>query len=414
MSDKGSSFQQNGTQDKAISQEQLLNYARDLAEAVQEEGQRREALEAANRKLTIEVMERKSAQEKLAESEERYRTLFEDSRDAIYITDGDGRFIDVNLAFLGLFGCNKAEIMGKAPAKLCNASTWLRLIREIGEYGSVKDHEAEFHKSDGTIMQCLVTATFQRTRDGRVSRCLGIIRDVTAQRLSQELLQHAKKMEALSNLAGCVAHEVRNPLAISSSAAQLLMEDEVPETFRKDCAKKIVSGLQRASFIIENLLAFARPTSESEMISLDLGSLVRESERSIAGQARDRGVKLIFKFCADQLIINGNPSLLMQALMNLYVNALESMRDSGGILTTRMKKNGLHALITVSDTGNGILDDRLDKVFDPFFTESPRAKGLGLGLSISYSIVNQHAGTISVQSTPGSGTTFAVKFPLAR
>lgn len=413
MCDTGLPEQQAEIQDKALSAEQLLSYARDLAEVIQDERARREALEAANKKLESEVSERKKAQERLSESEERYRTLFEDSRDAIYILDGEGRFIDVNSAFLRLFGCKKEEIVGKTPDIFSDSSTWERFVGGIQEHGSLKDHEAQLRKCDGTIMECLITATLQRTTDGRILRGLGIVRDVTAQKLSQDLLQHAKKMEALSNLAGGIAHEIRNPLAISSSAAQLLMDDDVPEAFRKDCAKKIVSGLQRASFIIENLLALARPLAEFEITTLDLVSLVRESEKSISGQAKEQGVDLIFTFLADPLIVNGNPSLLMQALMNLYMNAFAAMKDNGGTLSTSVKRSGLDALVIVSDTGHGILSEHLDKVFDPFFTNSPWAKGSGLGLSISYSIVNRHCGNISVSSAPGRGTTFVVSLPLA-
>jgi signal transduction histidine kinase len=99
--------------------------------------------------------------------------------------------------------------------------------------------------------------------------------------------------------------------------------------------------------------------------------------------------------------------------MNLIMNALASMKDTGGILHIRVEKSGPDALIIVSDTGHGISDEHLDQVFEPFFRKSPRGKGSGLGLSTSYSIVKQHSGDIRVSSTPGQGSTFTVSLPLA-
>ncbi len=398
--------------DKALSTEQLLSYARDLAEVFQAERAKREALEAAKRELEIEISERERTQEQLAESEERYRTLFEESRDAIYIADGEGRFIDVNPSFLELFACTKPDVVGGGPVTFVNPVMWQEFQKEVEARGSVKDHAVRWHKKDGTVMECLVSATLLRAEDGSISRRQGIIRDVTELKLTQEVLQHAKKMDALSNLAGGIAHEIRNPLAISSSAAQFLMDDDVPEALRKDCARKIVLGIQRASVIIENLLTLAKPSSEFEMTVLDLVALVRELEKSILNHARDQGVELVFAYHPEALVVNGNPSLLKQALMNLFMNAFSAMKDIGGTLTTRVEKNGKCASVVVSDTGHGILHEHLDKVFDPFFTKSPGGKGAGLGLSTSYSIVKQHSGHIRVSSTPGKGSTFTVSLPL--
>ncbi|MGO9571160.1 MAG: two-component system sensor histidine kinase NtrB [Desulfomonilaceae bacterium] len=399
--------------DKALSAEQMLSYARDLAEVLHAERARRQALEAANDKLEKEISEREKAQKQLAESEKKYRTLFEESRDAIYISDSKGTFIDVNPSFLELFACTKAEVLGRAPGNFVNPLIWHKFQREVEKRGSVKDHAMQLHKYDGTVMECLITATLRRAEDGSILGRQGIVRDVTEHKLSQEVLQHAKKMDALSNLAGGIAHEVRNPLAISSSAAQLLMDDDVPEAFRKDCARKIVSGIQRASVIIENLLALARPLTDFEMTALNLVSLVRQSEKSIVNQARDQGVELIFTFHHEPLIVNGNASLLVQAIMNLFMNAFAAMKLDGGTLTACVERNGANALIIVSDTGHGILDEHLDKVFDPFFSKSTEGKGAGLGLSTSYSIVKQHSGNIRVSSTPGKGSTFTVTLPLA-
>lgn len=398
--------------DKALSKEQLLSYARDLAEIFQAERARREALEAANARLETEIAERKKAQEQLMESEERYRSLFEDSRDAIYITDEKGRFTDVNTSFLSLFNCTKKDVVGKTGEIFVNIDEWGEFQTELQEKGSVKDREIKLYKKGGATMECLVTATLHRVQDGRIVKAHGIVRDITSYKISQELMQNAKKMDALSNLAGGVAHEIRNPLAISSSAAQLLMDDDVSEAFRKDCAKKIVSGIQRASMIIENLLTFAKPVTDCGMTDLDIVSLLHELELSIADQAKSLQVQLYFTLYPELLRIRGNSSLLMQAIMNLFMNAFAAMRETGGTLSTSVSKNGANAVIEVSDTGHGIPDQYLEKVFDPFFSKSSWEKGTGLGLSICYSIVKLHLGTIRVSSDSAKGTTFTIELPL--
>jgi len=399
--------------DKAFSAEQLIRYARDLAEVVQGERARRKALEEANKKLQEEIFQRKKAQEELIDSEERYRSLFEDSRDPIYITDGEDRFVDVNESFLELFGWTKAEVVGNKFGPLVDPLISPKFWREIEEKGSVRNLEIQLHKKDGASMWCVITATISRGKDGRILRHQGIIRDVTEQKLSYELVQHAKKMEALSKLAGGIAHEIRNPLAISSSAAQLLADDEVTEAFRKQCATKIVSGIERASVIVENLLMLVRPLKEIDMMALDLVSLVRESEKSVVCRSKGQGVQLVFRYHPEPLVVKGSASLLMQVLVNLLLNALAAMKDKGETLSASVEKGAEDALIVISDTGRGIPTEHLDKVFDPFFTGSRRDSGRGLGLSISYSIVKQHSGDIRVTSAPGRGTTFTVSIPLA-
>jgi PAS domain S-box-containing protein len=399
--------------DKALSTEQLLRYAQDLAEVNEAERARSKELEETNRRLAQEILERKSVQEKLAESEERYRDLFESSRDAIYITDSKGRFIDVNSAFLELFHYTRVEILGRSALGLVERSVAQEFLSELQMNGSAKDYEMRMRKNDGIIMDCLVTSTLRRAEDGMVLGSQGIVRDITEQKISQSLLSHARKMEALSNLAGGIAHEVRNPLAISSSAAQLLMDDDVPKTVRRNCAQKIVTGIQRASVIIENLLAFARPLADFEVTAVDLVALARCSKRMVADHAKDQMVEVVFKLPTEPVFVQGNQALLMQAIMNLYVNGLSAMQETGGTLITEVEKIGTDAVITITDTGRGIADQDLDKIFDPFFTNSPGGTGIGLGLSISYSIIQGHSGTIRVVSALGRGTTFTVTIPLA-
>jgi signal transduction histidine kinase len=210
-------------------------------------------------------------------------------------------------------------------------------------------------------------------------------------------------------MAGGIAHELRNPLAISSSAAQLLLERPDDEKFREEAAEKIHSGVQRASYIIENLLKFARPPEE-RMVPTNINESLDETLSLLANQLKVHRVKLRKDFVPDLPQVVGNKSLLQQVFTNMILNACNAMPD-GGSLTVATTASKAEVEIHFADTGVGIPTEHLSKIFDPFFTTMPVGKGIGLGLSISYSIIQQHQGTIEVESVVGKGTTFTVRLP---
>jgi signal transduction histidine kinase len=243
----------------------------------------------------------------------------------------------------------------------------------------------------------------------RIVGLVAVGRDLTERkRLEAQLIQSAK-LTSLGVMAGGIAHEIRNPLAISSAAAQLLLERPDDEKFREEAAEKIHSGIQRASYIIENLLKFARPPEE-RMVAVDIGETLDETLSLLANQLRVYRIELWKEFAPALLPVVGNKSLLQQVFSNMILNACNAMPDGGSLtVATRATKAGVE--IQFSDTGCGISSEHLPKIFDPFFTTMPVGKGIGLGLSISYSIIQQLQGTIEVESTVGEGTTFTVRLP---
>ena len=236
-------------------------------------------------------------------------------------------------------------------------------------------------------------------------------RDLTERRKFEAQLFQSQKLAALGVMGGGIAHEIRNPLAICSSAAQFLMDDNIAPEFRKDCAEKIQIGIQRASIIIENLLRFARPSEKSKMEQLNLINLLKETLTLVKNQARIQKIHITSHFPKKPVLINGKVSLLQQVFMNLFLNAINSMSD-GGTLSISMERNVNDVVVRISDTGHGISKPEIDKIFDPFYTTSPVGKGTGLGLSICYSIIKQHLGNIEVESIEGKGSTFTVKLPI--
>jgi signal transduction histidine kinase len=284
---------------------------------------------------------------------------------------------------------------------------------EVEQYGRAKDFELQLRKKDGTVMHCVLTATVRTDKDGAILGYQGIVRDVTEEIRNQEVLHRSKKMEALAHMAGGVAHEIRNPLAISSSAAQLLMEDQLPCHLRRECAGKIVSGINRASLIIENLFTFAQPMHACEMKRVNLVPLVRATLKTLTIGTLSHQVEVVSEFSGEPVSVLGNAQSLQRVFLNLFSNALAALAH-GGTLRVAVDRNDLDAIVTVSDSGHGIDQEAVEKMFDPFFSECSAAGGAGLGLSVAYSTVTQHGGSICVESAAGQGTTVRVSLPLNR
>lgn len=248
-----------------------------------------------------------------------------------------------------------------------------------------------------------------------VSQLSGIVavgRDLTERRKFELQLLQSQKLAALGVMAGGIAHEIRNPLAICSSAAQFILEDDITLDFRKECAFKIEAAIQKASQIIENLLRFAHPSAPVDLARLDLAALLNEVLSLISNQARVQKVEVMYRPPTASIMIKGIAGLLQQLFMNLCLNAINSMPD-GGVLGIQLYRDATHGQVVarVADTGQGIAEPDLSRIFDPFYTTSVVGKGTGLGLSICYSIIKQHAGSIEVESQIGQGSVFTVRFP---
>jgi signal transduction histidine kinase len=246
---------------------------------------------------------------------------------------------------------------------------------------------------------------------GRVMAIVVVGRDLTERRKFEARLLQSQKLAALGVLAGGIAHEIRNPLAISSSAAQFLLEDPGDPEFRRECAEKVQAGIQRASVIIENLLRFARPGGRTDMELVDLVSVVQDAAALAANQAKLQQVKMVVDLPDEPVRVNGVRSMLQQVFVNLILNAVNAMPE-GGLLQLGLERAGNQAQVRITDTGHGIPAAEMGDIFDPFYTTRPVGQGTGLGLSICYSIVKQHLGVIEVETVEGQGSVFTVRLPL--
>jgi signal transduction histidine kinase len=227
-------------------------------------------------------------------------------------------------------------------------------------------------------------------------------------RLEAELIQSAK-MASLGIMAGGIAHEVRNPLAIVSAAAQLLLERPDDEGLRAEGLQRIQTGVERATSIVENLLKFAGSVA-GEMEPVDINDIVSETLLLVEHEITQRRVELRTYLAEDVRRVCANARALEQVLTNLILNACQAI-ERDGTITVSTGMQGSDVTVSVRDTGPGIGPQDLRRIFDPFFTTRSPGEGTGLGLAISYRIVEQHRGTIDAFNNEEGGAMFVVRLP---
>jgi PAS domain S-box-containing protein len=243
-----------------------------------------------------------------------------------------------------------------------------------------------------------------------------IVDDITERIELESQLSQADKLSSIGLLAAGVAHEVNTPLAVISSYAQMLSKQLQGDARKADLLEKITRSTFRASEIVNNLLNFSR-TSGTEFTDVDVHKVITDTLALLEHQFKVGRVSVQREFASHLPVIHGNAGRLQQVFLNLFLNAKDAM-PAGGTLRISTS-NGTGISVMVSDTGSGIAQEHISRIYDPFFTTktTPRNgqnRGTGLGLSVTYGIIQEHAGKIRVESHPGAGTTFFLDFPLTR
>jgi two-component system NtrC family sensor kinase len=254
------------------------------------------------------------------------------------------------------------------------------------------------------------------TRKFEVAGRLVIMDDITERVELEAQLSQADKLSSIGLLAAGVAHEVNTPLAVISSYTQMLAKQLQGDAQKSGLLEKITRQTFRASEIVNNLLNFSR-TSGSEFSDVDVNQIIDDTLALLAHQFKTAKVEVQHELAPKLPAIQGNPGRLQQVFLNLFLNAKDAMPGGGTLRVST--RNGDSVSVNVSDTGSGIAAENIQRIYDPFFTtkSSPREgqnRGTGLGLSVTYGIIQEHAGKIRVESRHGEGTTFILDFPLSR
>ncbi len=243
-----------------------------------------------------------------------------------------------------------------------------------------------------------------------------IVDDITERIQLETQLSQAEKMSSIGLLAAGVAHEVNTPLAVISSYTQMLSKQLHGDEKKNSLLEKITRQTFRASEIVNNLLNFSR-TSGTEFAEIDINQVINDTLALLEHQLKTGKIKVEQEKSSHMPLIFGNAGKLQQVFLNLFLNAKDAM-PQGGMLRISTS-NGDAVRVTVSDTGTGIAQEHIERIYDPFFTTKTgsrdgQRRGTGLGLSVTYGIIQEHAGKIRVESRPGEGTIFYLEFPMVR
>jgi two-component system, NtrC family, sensor kinase len=254
------------------------------------------------------------------------------------------------------------------------------------------------------------------TRKFQVIGRLVIMDDITERVELEGQLSQADKLSSIGLLAAGVAHEVNTPLAVISSYTQMLAKQLQGDPQKSGLLEKITRQTFRASEIVNNLLNFSR-TSGTEFADVDINKVITDTLALLEHQFKTAKIQVQKELTTGISAIQGNPGRLQQVFLNLFLNAKDAMPGGGQLKVATA--NGDTVSVRVSDTGSGIAPEHIQRIYDPFFTTKAAPKegqnrGTGLGLSVTYGIIQEHAGKIRVESNPGAGTTFALDFPLSR
>jgi PAS domain S-box-containing protein len=381
-----------------------------------------------------DVTDRELADARLRLSEEKYRTLFEESKDVLFISTPEGKFLDINQAGVDLFGFSSKEELLKvdiARDLYVNPLDRQKTTRLLLSQGYLKDQESLVKRADGKRLVLLETTTAVRDGEGKLVAFRGILRDVTDQRRLEEHLRQVQKIESVGTLAGGVAHDFNNILGIiqgylANLEAPPFDRDKLSHTL--DAIKRTVA---RGTGLVGQLLTFARRTS-GDLEIINVNETISDLCRLLADTVPNC---IHFDLRMDENVprVLADSSQLQQVLLNLCLNARDAILEgfdakrSEGILaieTGVVSGNELrgrfpganqnrYVTISVTDTGVGMNDAIKSRIFEPFFTTKGPDKGTGLGLAVVYGAVNSHQGFIDVESALGAGTTMRVFLPEA-
>ncbi len=380
-----------------------------------------------------DTTERKRAQEQLQESEQRYRSLFQNAHDMIQSVALDGSVIFANRAWMETLGYTEAELPGLNLFNIIHPdskSHCLELFSKVMKGEAVDNVQATFMAKDGRPVEIEGTAAPRRLGDKIVSS-QGIFRDVTerkaaeeALRKTEEQLRQAQKMEAIGRLAGGVAHDFNNLLTVITVSTDLLLKELEDGNPMLQDIQEIKKAAERAAALTRQLLVFSRRQIVEPEV-LNLNTVVSDMDRMLF-RILGEDIRLETALEPDLEAVKVDRANIEQVIMNLVVNARDAMPDGGNLIIRTENvnldeqdsrgvpeaKSGGYIRLSVTDSGTGMSKGIMEHIFEPFFTTKAKGKGTGLGLSTVYGIIKQSGGWINVYSELGQGSTFKIYLPV--
>ena len=382
-------------------------------------------------KVKLEDIER--SKKELAASKNYLDNIINSMNDSLFVTDAKGTIQIVNKTGLDLLGCTNGELIGKPVNVIfANKIDCDKHIAELMKRGHISNKKVGLKTVCGTEIPSILNCSLVKETDGNVTAIVGIARDDRERRRLEQQLTQTTKLAAIGELASGLAHEVKNPLGIIIQGINYLekIDNGGNNGEMSRIYKMIKDAVERSDKIVKGLLDFSKPT-HLELRPTSLQDVIEKSLDLVQKQIHLHEIKITKNYSPDPALLMADSNQMQQVLINLLLNAFQAMENKGSlIITTKVEEcgdlnfeddssfsfddNDPVLVCEIEDNGAGIPKEILGRVFDPFFSTKPPGKGVGLGLSVTKTIIESHGGFITLKSKAGKGTKVIIVLPINR
>ncbi len=373
--------------------------------------------------LNVDLTQRKLMEKELREAYDFMNKIVQSSPNAITATDMKGNILIWNQAAEETLGYRASDVIGKMNIRKIYpegvARKVMQMLRsdEFGGIGRLSTYPMVYVRRDGEVVEGNLSAAIIYDAHGKQIASVGSFVDLRdrlqmerALRDTQEQLLQSEKLAAMGRLTSQIAHELNNPLYGIMNTLELLKTEIPADNKRRKILEMALSETVRLSDLLRKMLSFSKPDQE-ERHPVDINPVIDEILLLHEKQLKENDINIAATYAKELGLINASKNQLRQVFLNMVANARDAMPNGGTLSVTTSGDNG-NVLVEITDTGTGIREEHLDKIFDSFFTTKGEVKGVGLGLSVCYGFIEDHGGDIEVKSQVGEGTTFTISLPV--
>ncbi len=372
--------------------------------------------------INVDLSQRKQMERELKEANDFLNKLVMSSPNAIIATNMKGDIILWNRAAEETLGYAAEEVIGKMniqqvyPEGMAKQVMKMMRAPEYGGSGRLRSYPIVHVRRDGKIVEGNLSAAIIQDARGNEMAQVGIFVDLKERldmeaklRNTQEQLLQSEKLAAMGRLTSQIAHELNNPLYGIMNTLELLKTEVPPQSKRRKILEMALSETVRLTDLLRKMLSFSKPDEEQKQ-AVDVNVVLDEILLLVRKQLHENSIKISTSFEQDLAEVCASKNQLRQVFLNMISNARDAMPE-GGTLTIKTRSNRDNIYVEVIDTGVGIREEHMDKIFDTFFTTKEGVRGVGLGLSVCYGFIKEHGGDIKVTSKRNEGTTFTIILP---
>lgn len=372
--------------------------------------------------INVDQSQRKQMEDELREAHDFLDKIIRSSPNAIIATDLRGNIIMWNRGAEEILGYKAEEVVGKMNIEKIYPENVARRVMEMmrspeyGGLGRLRSYPIIYVRRDGEIIEGNLSAAIIYDAQGREIASVGIFVDISERldmecqlRETQEKLLQSEKLAAMGRLTSQIAHELNNPLYGIMNTLELLKTEVPPDNKRRKILDMALSETERLTELLRKMLSFSKPDEEERQIT-DVSQVLDEILLLVRKQLLENSIRISASLSGDLGKVYASRNQLRQVFLNMIANARDAMPD-GGTLAVKTMEREETIYVEVTDTGIGIREENLSKIFDAFFTTKDSVKDVGLGLSVCYGFIRDHGGDIRVSSKWGSGTTFTITLP---